>query len=391
MTMDKRISLVYASFIYTFVVISGIFGCLYFIVPAGGIFEANIFLGGICLFVAYQRHHHKWNRYFLILGAVASVTLFILHFAYIGMVYGVFVVMLLVEVLMDMAKFGIFILFLVKDTRSYLFMQLGQACVVYYENATPKQVCHHSILHGPKRYPTKGFTKLAKFWYNEFHWSHPWNLIDKYPKNSVFLPTQEERVSLRISTLSTVDSKRLFLEVFIFFKITNVPLLIQTQNDPIDALRYHAKEDLVCKLQHWTYKEFMTNRPTLRQKDFTEVYKGLINYSAKIGISITDVFCVDYYKKPQSWKTKTEEEEEKKEEEANLMNKFFNYFGYNAKKKSKKDTDRDSSSDSDSEDDSDKDSDSEHERKKRKKRSGTKDEPEPDAKEDDPINVANII
>jgi len=67
----------------------------------------------------------------------------------------------------------------------------------------------------------------------------------------------------------------------------------------------------------------MKNRPILRQEDFAEVYKGLIIHGSKIGVTITDVFCVDYKNLPGTWKSQSKKSKSDQETKGGWLNNFF--------------------------------------------------------------------
>jgi len=204
--------------------------------------------------------------------------------------------------------------------QSSLLLQLGEVAIIYQANKSPLDVCHYSVLYGPTSF-VRPMLHTIKYFVYTASWSHPWNILAPYPRKPYIIPTQEERLSVRLHTLSTMDGRRLFLEIFVFYKIVNAQKLMKAQCDPVDALRYYAKECILRRIQTYTFAEFMQRRDELRNADFTELYKTLIEYAEKIGIEITDTFCVDYIKAPDSWLKKKKTKVDSKK----LMNAFRNF------------------------------------------------------------------
>jgi len=182
----------------------------------------------------------------------------------------------------------------------------GEATIVYhYEGDAAinkggdlwKNFTSYRILYGPGKFALK-----ANEWCHYFNWTHPWSRLTRYPPVGHVLLTLEDHIYAKIDGLRTTDNQAIYLDVYIFFRLTDIDKLVKTNMDPIFSFRGVAREDIFRFVATKSLNEFIQERRTLCD---LRAVPQLTKYAESIGFTITRVTCIDYKDKPKAWKLTT--------------------------------------------------------------------------------------
>ena len=170
-------------------------------------------------------------------------------------------------------------------TKRAVFVNAGEAIVIYRALGDKKGEVERKILHGPTQYVPR-----PKEWTHEFCW-HGVDPADKTRlvqglHTFTHLRTIADQIYYNVREVRTKDDAQLRVKLMVFFELKDIDKMLDNTHDPVGDFINAAASDVVAFCAERTYEEFLSK--TMLLNDLSS-FEQLCRRAAGIGYAVNKV------------------------------------------------------------------------------------------------------